>query len=604
MQDVTGITSYRYDADGKLIGTTDGIGKALTYTFDPVGSRTLLLDSDGGYTTYAYDAQSRLTGIINPYNELTTLQYDALDRESVKTLASGMSINHTYDAAGRETVLSNLASNGSALAIYTASYDAVGNRLNVVELDGTRVTFGYDPSYQLISEQWSGSNAYNTTYTYDPLGNRLVKNDGGQLTTYSYNAANELVLLQPSSGQPTTNTYDADGNLLVENAGGSLTTYTWDTENRLIGISYPDGTVDTYSYSADGLREKKATSSGTVYFVRDGENVLIETDAGLVTQAHYTDFPGMWGGLASERRGSVSSFYGFDPQSNTRILVSIGGNITDSYLYKAFGEELAVSGTTVNPMRYGGQVGYWRDIASRLYVRARHYRTDLGRWMSRDPIFTEDGLSQYSYNQNTITEDYKQVKSGVNLFIKPTGLSSLTCSDVGFLTEYHIEGSGKVHAKGWIIQHIRFEWHVFYCNNNQPVPLPTGWKNFTEYWEAWQVRKGKISYGPPCKNRGLGGYDILLPTGSVLSNMYGNISEIGKVAFVSGYHLKESKTGPWHCSSRKSHIPPGWLPWRKNAPKGWNDKKAQDHYLKIKFNCCCKKHKQTIECCPKYHKCQ
>ncbi len=101
-------------------------------------------------------------------------------------------------------------------------------------------------------------------------------------TTYSYNAANELVLLQPPSGQPTTSTYDASGNLLVENSGGSLTTYTWDTENRLISVSSPSG-VETYTYSADGLREKKVTSSGTVYFVRDGENVLIETDANLVT---------------------------------------------------------------------------------------------------------------------------------------------------------------------------------------------------------------------------------------------------------------------------------------------------------------------------------
>ena len=76
--------------------------------------------------------------------------------------------------------------------------------------------------------------------------------------------------------------------------------------------------------------------------------------------------------LSAERRGSTSSFYGFDPQSNSRILVSIGGNITDSCLYKAFDEELAVSGTTANPLRFGGQVGYWRDLADRLYVRARH----------------------------------------------------------------------------------------------------------------------------------------------------------------------------------------------------------------------------------------
>ena len=70
------------------------------------------------------------------------------------------------------------------------------------------------------------------------------------------------------------------------------------------------------------------------------------TDAGLVTQAHYTDFPGVWGGLASERRSGVSSFYGFDQQSNTRILASINGNVTDGYLYKASDEDVAVSLTT------------------------------------------------------------------------------------------------------------------------------------------------------------------------------------------------------------------------------------------------------------------
>ena len=93
---------------------------------------------------------------------------------------------------------------------------------------------------------------------------------------------------------------------------------------------------------------------------------------------------------------------------HSRILVSIGGNITDSYLYKAFGEELAVAGTTVNPMRFGGQVGYWRDLADRLYVRARHLRSDLGRWMSRDPIGFEGGdwnLYRYVGNEPVVDRD-------------------------------------------------------------------------------------------------------------------------------------------------------------------------------------------------------
>ena len=153
-------------------------------------------------------------------------------------------------------------------------------------------------------------------------------------------------------------------------------------------------------------------SSGTVHYVRDGENVLIETDANLITQAHYTDYPGMWGGLASERRGDVSSFYGFDQQANARILVSPFGVVTDSYLYKAFGEEVAVSGATVNSLRFGGEVGYWRDEAERLDVRRRELRVDQGRWMSRDPI----GFGGGDWNL------YKYVGNGPVSWIDPGGM--------------------------------------------------------------------------------------------------------------------------------------------------------------------------------------
>ncbi len=52
-----------------------------------------------------------------------------------------------------------------------------------------------------------------------------------------------------------------------------------------------------------------------------------------------TDFPGSWGGLVSQRRGAQSRFFGFDGQQNARVLTDEAGNVTDSYVYTAFGEE-------------------------------------------------------------------------------------------------------------------------------------------------------------------------------------------------------------------------------------------------------------------------
>lgn len=39
------------------------------------------------------------------------------------------------------------------------------------------------------------------------------------------------------------------------------------------------------------------------------------------------------------RRSGASHFYGFDLQRSARVLVSVGGTVTDSYTFKAFGEE-------------------------------------------------------------------------------------------------------------------------------------------------------------------------------------------------------------------------------------------------------------------------
>jgi len=73
---------------------------------------------------------------------------------------------------------------------------------------------------------------------------------------------------------------------------------------------------------------------------------------------------------------------------STRALTDDGGDATDTYVYDAWGNEVAVSGSTVNPFRWVGQVGYYfDDETGTFYVRARVYEPVTGRWMSMDPLF-------------------------------------------------------------------------------------------------------------------------------------------------------------------------------------------------------------------------
>ena len=110
-------------------------------------------------------------------------------------------------------------------------------------------------------------------------------------------------------------------------------------------------------------------------------------DAALATTARYTGFPGAWGGLKSMRRDGVSSFYGMDLQDTVRALISAAETVTDGYVLTAFGEEVWSDGTTVNPFRFEGVYQYYRDVAERLYVRARYYSSRIDRWLARDPLF-------------------------------------------------------------------------------------------------------------------------------------------------------------------------------------------------------------------------
>src|SRR5262245_50686660 len=98
------------------------------------------------------------------------------------------------------------------------------NRTLMREASGRRTTWVYDLSYQLVNEHRSSTvGEFNTTHVYDPVGNRLVKNESGSLTTATYDAANQLVT-SVDSGGTTTFTFDAAGNQQLEQAPGGITT--------------------------------------------------------------------------------------------------------------------------------------------------------------------------------------------------------------------------------------------------------------------------------------------------------------------------------------------------------------------------------------------
>jgi RHS repeat-associated protein len=98
----------------------------------------------------------------------------------------------------------------------------------------------------------------------------------------------------------------------------------------------------------------------------------------------------------------TTSYYHHDAQGSTRLLTDSNQQVTDRYEYDAFGNQRSVTGTTVNPFRFIGQLGYYYDSDSdNYYVRQREYRPAIIVWLSADPLgFDAGDANWYRYALN------------------------------------------------------------------------------------------------------------------------------------------------------------------------------------------------------------
>jgi RHS repeat-associated protein len=218
----------------------------------------------------------------------------------------------------------------------------------------------------------------------------------------------------------TTLTYDACGSQRTQQVpSGGITTNTWDFENRLTKVALPTGVLNTFTYNGDGQRVQWQDSSGTLKAIWDGEKILEETDQNNVVQAVYTQSDGQYGDVVSQRRSGVSRYFLFDPLGSTSRLTDGSQNVTDSYLFKGFGESLLAAGPTTNPFQFVGRLGYYvdADLASD-FARARELAPGIGRWTTADPLGFGAGdanLSRYVLNNPVTRSDPSGMQGGATV---------------------------------------------------------------------------------------------------------------------------------------------------------------------------------------------
>lgn len=388
-----------YDALNRVMSTTFNYGsfsKQIQYTYDQVGNRKTMRYPEGPLVDSTYDALDRLTTLQDSSVGSWSFVYDAASRRTRITHPSGLKTEFAYNKADWVLGVYTNTSGGAVVESFTYTYDKVGNRKTMVENGGNTSAYGYDATYRLKNESYTGGLLIN--YTYNGVGNRLTDVRNGVTTSYTYDDDNRL-----AAQGTTTYGYDDNGNRIRKTSAGQDTTYAWDIENRLTGVTFPNATTVQYEYSTDGNRMSRTEAGIKTWYAYDfrDANGLDEVigeynvTGGLV--AHFVQGPGGDQPLAKVS-GGVAYFYSSDALGSVTRLTTTTQTTGARYRYEAFGTSRDSLEGPPNSFRFASRE---LDSATGLYFyRARWYHASTGTFLSRDPERTVDGPNAYVYVRN------------------------------------------------------------------------------------------------------------------------------------------------------------------------------------------------------------
>ena len=461
----SGEISYNYDGFGQLVSKTAG-NKAETFRYDLLGN---VVESNGenGKTNYSYDDFGRLktektdSGIVKKYtydynNNRTSFKvytnysdlqqdlsyvYDNLNRitsikEGNSTVASytyndngnllsennvAVKNDFVYNRAGM--VLSKTVKNsaGTELKNYTYTYNLDGN---VASYNGLNYTYDNNNRLSAVAEGTS-----NKGYTFDNRGNRLSLNETGadvsDTVNYVYDT-NNRILEKTFENEKESFAYDFRGNLYLKTiskvsdteettrdvtAMGDSVIYEYDGFNRLTDVSEGINKAE-YEYNSSGLRTSKTVNGEKTDFILDGIYVIAEIKDGDVTNY----IRGVTGIIYSKDKKGTKTYYVTNNHGDVTALVNSSGNIIKEYTYDEYGVEKNPDKSDKNPFRYCGE--YFDSETGFIYLRARYYDPELGRFISLDFHWTPDNMIYGDDNDNGNAEiDILAIRQSNNLYV-------------------------------------------------------------------------------------------------------------------------------------------------------------------------------------------
>ena len=156
----------------------------------------------------------------------------------------------------------------------------------------------------------------------------------------------------------------------------------------------------SFTYDAEGLRTGKTVNGEKTVYVWDGDQVVMELSKGGAVQKRYIRGNDLV--YADKGENTEKTYYVTDMHGNVVQLLDESGNVTKTYEYDSFGNEVKPEKKDENPYRYCGE--YYDKETEEVYLRARYYQPSVGRFITRDTYTGESdeplSLHLYTYCAN------------------------------------------------------------------------------------------------------------------------------------------------------------------------------------------------------------
>lgn len=244
--------SYRPFAGAS--GLNNGAGGIVNNAYDEFGRVTVANPGAPKERTYGYDANGNLTGIkaLDPVRYSQSFSYDALNRLTGGQGGVYGDIGYTNDDVGNRLTKTI---NGQ-----TENYTYIDGTNKIEQITGTATTvFSHDANGNIIG-------IGNRTFVYNQ-NNRLVRVEQGDsiLGEYSYNGLGQRVI-KIAGGQTTLFHYDLDGDLIAESDANGIFTveYLYKDKTLLAKVDVADDKLLFYHNSYLGFPQALADDTNTI----------------------------------------------------------------------------------------------------------------------------------------------------------------------------------------------------------------------------------------------------------------------------------------------------------------------------------------------------